>query len=64
MIEMVNIGKGSSYCRSCYRARKNNDSMKESSKVSKAKCNTSRLGYKGCGEQVCGKYWESYDHKL
>ena len=57
-IERVDIGKGSIHCRPCYRARRKNDTMKESSKVSKTKCNTSRLGCKGCGEQVCGKCWE------
>ena len=61
--ERVDIGKGWSYCRPCYRARKDDDSLIENTIKRKKSCATSRLGYKGYGEQVCEKCWESYDHK-
>ena len=46
----------------CYRAYKANSGEKVSASEIKKKCKSSRLGCKGCGEQVCKKCWESYDH--
>ena len=60
--ERVDIGKGSSYCRLCYRTHKTNSSEKNSASVIKKKCQSFRLGCKGCKEQVCIKCWKSYEH--
>ena len=57
------IDKGGSYCRPCYKAWRDDTRLKESAVERKRKCSSTRLGYYGCGEQVCDKCWESYNHK-
>ena len=61
--ERVDIGKGGSFCRPCYRTHRANSSVKVSAGELRKKCKSSRLGCKGCGEHVCTKCWMSYDHK-
>ena len=54
----VDLGKGCSYCRMCYR----NTGMTSSNAEKKKKCNMSRLGCAICREQICKECWESdYD---
>ena len=62
-VERVNISMCGVYCKPCYRARKNDDNINETTIVRKQNCRYTRLGCKGCGEQVCEKCWESYDDK-
>ena len=52
------LGKGSSYCRMCY--RKQNESLDRDKKL--VKCKASTMGCKVCQEHICKKCWEEgYD---
>ena len=62
-MDRVDIGKGGSYCRPCYRTQRDDKSLKESVAERNGNYSSTRLGCKGCSEQVCNKCWESYDHK-
>lgn len=62
-VERVDIGKASSYCRVCYRARRGDPNIKESAIKRRYNYTASRLGCKGCGEPVCEECWKSYDDK-
>ena len=59
-IERVDLGKGSSYFRSCYRKQSN---IRESHSQKRRNCSSTRLGCKGCEEYVCAQCWKSYEHK-
>ena len=52
-LERVDIGKGGSYCRPCFRLRKGNPNLSETFQQGRFHCQTSRLGCNGCGEHVC-----------
>ena len=56
--ERVNLGKGTNYCRMCY--RKQDDALSVSQK--KQYCMRSRMGCKVCQEPIDKKCWEEgYD---
>ena len=62
-VERVDIGKGSSYCKPCYRARRDDPSIRETATERRLNYQSYRLGCKRCGEYVCDKCWKLYDHK-
>ena len=54
----VNLGRGSDYCRMCYRKQEKNGTAKEKRK----KCTNSQMGCPICDERVCKDCWNSgYD---
>ena len=59
-IERVDLGKGGSYCRPCYRKRSH---INENNSQRRRGCSSTRLGCKGCEEYVCAQCWQSYEHK-
>ena len=59
-IERVDLGRGGSYCRPCYRKQSN---MSETHTQKRKGCASTRLGCKGCEEFVCAQCWKSYEHK-
>ena len=59
-IERVDLGRGGSYCRPCYRKQSN---MSETHTQKRKGCSSTRLGCKGCEEFVCAQCWKSYEHK-
>ncbi len=58
--EMMNLGKGGSWCRMCYRMNKEGSSDER-----EKKCNTGRMDCPICNEIVCQSCWDmGYDkHK-
>ena len=59
-IERVDLGKGGSYCRPCYRKRTD---ISETNSQKRRACSSTRMGCKGCEEYVCAQCWKSYEHK-
>ena len=58
-IDRVDLGRGCSYCRPCYR---NHSNTSETHSERRKACSSTRLGCKGCDEFVCAKCWKSYEH--
>lgn len=58
------IQNHTSYCRLCYRKRREEHGEHENAEQSKKKCNYSNKGCTNCKKAICEECWEEYEHDI